>query len=923
MTNTGGNMMKKNLFHVKIYRAAIILSMIVILTHSPAYAAPGDVLWKYKTDGQVNSSPVLAADGTVYVGSSDKKLHAIAPDGSSKWTYTTGGETLSAPAVAADGTVYVGNTDNSFYAVNSDGTLKWSYRTSGAVTSSPVIGADGTVYIGSEDKTVYAFNSLGTLIRKYSLNGSISYSSPAVGLDGTQYIGSMNNNIYAVKSNGSFLWLQPYETGGGVTSSPALMPDGTVIVGSRDGYLYAVKADGTLKWKYQTDEAIDQSSPAAGSDGTIYIGSWDNCLHAVNPATGEVKWKFKGAEGTYGMVSSPSVGAGGTIYIGSTDTYLYAVGSDSKENWRCKTEGAIISSAAVGADGTVYVGSQDGYLYAVEGDLEWQYAEYVSPSAGYADSHWPKFGQNNFNLHRSPAFHLAVPDTKMFSGKPGSVSITLGNFKSESIRTVQTTITFDKNIIEVTDATAADGILASGYTFDETIYNDTGKVVIKFTAPAESYVTGEGALVTLQLKGKVSEGMTNLTVTQTKINDFFIGGKSGSVQVSPQYTVSGNVSYFGNKGPVPNVSLTLTGAETYTTATDEQGNYVLTVPAGDYTLTASKSDQLKGLSALDASRILQYALGKTSLNCYQQIAGDVNKDSQITETSGDAAVAAVCSGKRDIVAECEMNSEGSQWAFAADAIETCETWPPISYSAVKTYTALNADKTAQNFTAMLIGDVTGNWYDKNKASGKKRAVSKDIRSSGDIEAAFGSNLKLPLVLNPGGTSLEIEGIDIVVQFDKTALDLADVTLAGGALEASHLNLVKGQGLAAIKIYGDTKTVVSESKTIAFLNFHVIGSADSVSQVLLKTFEQNETAATGGFEIKGSLATEVNVTIKKYDLGDVNHSKSLDLRDAVLALKAAAGMNESGVYTDADVNGDMKIGLAEAVYILGAIAAPAP
>jgi len=101
------------------------------------------------------------------------------------------------------------------------------------------------------------------------------------------------------------------------------MPDGTVIVGSRDGYLYAVKADGTLKWKYQTDEAIDQSSPAAGSDGTIYIGSWDNCLHAVNPATGEVKWKFKGAEGTYGMVSSPSVGAGGTIYIGSTDTWSH------------------------------------------------------------------------------------------------------------------------------------------------------------------------------------------------------------------------------------------------------------------------------------------------------------------------------------------------------------------------------------------------------------------------------------------------------------------------------------------------------------------------------------------------------------------------------------------------------------------------
>ncbi len=916
-------MKRKKLSDVRICTAAAILSMIVILTHLQVYADPGDVLWKYQTGGQVNSSPVLAADGTVYVGSQDKKLYAIAPDGSLKWTCTTGGEIVSAPAVAADGTVYVGSTDNSFYALNpDDGISKWSYRTGDALTSSPVIGTDG-VYIGSKDNTIYAFNSAGTIIHRYALNGSISYSSPVIGSDGTLYIGSVNNNVYAIKSGGSFLWFQPYTTGGGVTSSPALMPDGTVIVGSWDDYLYAIKPDRTLKWKYQTGGAIDQSSPAVGSDGTIYIGSWDNYLHAVNPATGELKWKFKGTEGDFGFVSSPSVGAGGTVYIGSTDTYLYAVSSDSKEKWKCKTEGAIISSAAVGADGTVYVGSQDGYLYAVEGDLEWQYAEYVSPSAGYANSHWPKFGQNNFNLHRRPAFHLTAPDTKMFSGTPGSVTITLGNFKSEAIRTVQATLSFDKTIVDVTAADAADGILAKGYLFEETVDNDTGKVVVKFTAQAEPYVMEEGALVTLQLKGKVSEGTTNLTFTQIKINDFLIGGKNGSVQITPQYNISGNITYFGNKGPVPNVTMTLIGTETYTDATDEQGNYLFTVPAGDYTLAASKSDQLKGLSALDASRILQHARGKTALNCYQQTAGDVNKDGQITVT-GDAVAAAECSGRRDIGTECEMNTERSQWTFAAEPIETCETWPPISYPSTRSYTSLNADQTGQDFTAMLIGDVTGNWPDRNKASGKKRLISKDSRTSGDIEAAFGGELKLPLVLNPGGTSLEIEGIDAVVQFDKTALDLSDVTVAGGALEASYLTPpVKGEGIAAIKIYGDTKIALSESKAIAFLNFNVIGAAASVSQVLLKTFEQNETAATGGFEIKGSLATEVNVTIKKYDLGDVDHSKSIDLRDAVLALKAAAGMNETGIYTDADVNGDMKIGLAEAIYILGAVAGSAP
>lgn len=910
--------MRKKLFDTKICTAAAILSMIIIWTHLQADAAPGDILWKYQTGGQVNSSPVLAADGTVYVGSKDGKLHAIAPDGSFKWTYATGGETLSAPAVAADGTVYVGSMDDNFYAINSDGGFKWSYHTSGDISSSPVIGAEGTVYIASSDKTIYALNAAGTLKGTYSVGGSISYSSPALGLDGTLYIGSTNNNVYALKSNGISLWFKPFAAEKGITSSPALMPDGSLVVGSRDGYLYAVESDGTLKWKYQSGGAIDQSSPAAGSDGTIYIGSWDNCLHAVNPSTREVKWKFKGAEGSYGMVSSPSVGAGGTVYIGSTDNYLYAVGSDGVERWKCKTEGSIISSAAIGIDGTVYVGSQDGYLYAVEGDLKWQYEEYVSPSAGYANSHWPKFGQNNFNLRRSPEFHLTAPDKKMFFGTPNSVTITLENFKSEAIRSVQVALSFDKTIVEVTDAAAADGILAKAYLFEKTVDNNTGKVVVKFTAQTEPYVMGEGALVTLQLKGKVSEGLTALTFTQIKINDFLIGGKNGSIQVSPQYTVSGNVSYFGNKGPVPNVSLTLTGAEAYTAATDEQGNYQFTVPAGDYTLTASKSDQLKGLSALDASRILQHVLGKTALNCYQQIAGDVNKDGQ--ESDAESSAAAECSGRRDIGSECQMNSDNSQWVFAADTIESCETWPPLVYTSVKTYTSLNADQSGQNFTAMLLGDVTGNWYEKNKTSGRD---SKSVRASADIEAVFGAELKLPLALNPGGTSLEIEGIDAVVQFDKTALELSDVTLAGGALEANHLTLVKGEGLAAIKIYGDTKTALSESDTIAFLNFNVIGAGDSVSQVLLKTFEQNEIAATGGFEISGGLATEVNVTIKKYDLGDVDHSKSLDLRDALLALKAAAGMNESGIYSDADVNGDMKIGLAEAIYVLGAVAGSAP
>ena len=51
------------------------------------------------------------------------------------------------------------------------------------------------------------------------------------------------------------------------------------------------------------------------------------------------------------------------------------------------------------------------------------------------------------------------------------------------------------------------------------------------------------------------------------------------------------------------------------------------------------------------------------------------------------------------------------------------------------------------------------------------------------------------------------------------------------------------------------------------------------------------------------------------LGDIDHSGIVDLGDAILALKILAGIVTGQTYTDADIDGDGKIGLAEVLYIL--------
>ena len=77
-------------------------------------------LWAFETGGGVYS-PAIGSDGTVYIGSTDKKLYAInGKNGAKLWESETGDYVWSSPAIGSDGTVYVGSWDNMLYAIKTD-----------------------------------------------------------------------------------------------------------------------------------------------------------------------------------------------------------------------------------------------------------------------------------------------------------------------------------------------------------------------------------------------------------------------------------------------------------------------------------------------------------------------------------------------------------------------------------------------------------------------------------------------------------------------------------------------------------------------------------------------------------------------------------------------------------------------------------
>src|SRR5678815_1305406 len=183
--------------------------------------------------------------------------------------FRTGGSVLASPSVARDGTIYVGSYDRNLHAVNPDGTLKWSFPvpppiniffgTYTGIYGSPVVGPDGTVYVAAENGRLHALNPTNGMQKwEYPTNykENAIYSDPALAADGTIYFAF-------------------YESG---SRGPAA------------DHFVALNPDGTKKWSYQLPDSIF-SDPVVGLDGTIYVGCDNGRLYALNP-DGTPKWEF-------------------------------------------------------------------------------------------------------------------------------------------------------------------------------------------------------------------------------------------------------------------------------------------------------------------------------------------------------------------------------------------------------------------------------------------------------------------------------------------------------------------------------------------------------------------------------------------------------------------------------------------------------
>jgi eukaryotic-like serine/threonine-protein kinase len=268
-------------------------------------AAKPVLLWKFKTNGPVVSSPVIN-NGTVYVGSLDSSLYALdLSTGKLKWRMPSGGAIRSSVCISGKW-LYQLSSDGLLCRMDIDsGMVKGVFHTmNGSMgdhqndyadyfTSTPVI-VDSTIFFGSGDK-IYAISITDGYLRWTYQTGGLVHTTPAI-MKNLLYAGSFDGYLYAVDiKTGGLAW-KFKTTGissfpkGEVTGNPVVAGQ-MVIAGARDFNLYAVDARGGFTcWMKQFPAGW--ALPVMVNDSVIYVGtSDDRSLFAFDLRNGREVWK--------------------------------------------------------------------------------------------------------------------------------------------------------------------------------------------------------------------------------------------------------------------------------------------------------------------------------------------------------------------------------------------------------------------------------------------------------------------------------------------------------------------------------------------------------------------------------------------------------------------------------------------------------
>ena len=299
-------------------------------------------------------------------------------------------------------------------------------------------------------------------------------------------------------------------------------------------------------------------------------------------------------------------------------------------------------------------------------------------------------------------------------------------------------------------------------------------------------------------------------------------------------TVTFGVTAQGIK-PMSNVTLSAVGDPQVMTTTNAMGFYQLMgLGSGAYTVNPTKTGDVNGISGFDAALIAQHVAGLTTLSLNQQSAADASNNGSVS--GFDAALTAQYSAGIP-----NVSSVAGTWKFL----------PPN-----RSYPSNQTDQTNQDYEAVLVGDVSGNWIQPSVFVQQESIFDLLMKNLGTDGYVGGVRVSLANEIQPftEGEKVtvpimveELSGrnflsYDFEIAFDPDLLEPnpENVVVATQTL-SEQMNIVTNSSQAGkLRVTAFGTRALEGNGVLLLLQFRIKDRSKSASPVLeFKTFQFNE------------------------------------------------------------------------------------
>lgn len=298
----------------------------------------------------------IVADGRIYVGGSDDRLHAYdAETGVELWSGPSEGVLFANAGAFSDGLVFASATSEPLRAYDAEtGVVVWSAPENSIFRASPTVDS-GVVYATSFDGILSAFDAAsGAHLWSTAEACCVFDQAPAV--DGGRVFQMRTNGTLTAyhASTGTELWTIVAFSAGSVTAA-----NGRVLFGNTPDVVAVDQATGEELWRTPVFDTATNGSPAV-ADGRVFVQTAS--LVALDEETGAVLWSVPVA-GSAGV----SV-ANGVVYAAEGNGVFGAYGAADGTRLGSVSQpgcsGTCSTSIPVPVDGTLLLASPDSGLRA-------------------------------------------------------------------------------------------------------------------------------------------------------------------------------------------------------------------------------------------------------------------------------------------------------------------------------------------------------------------------------------------------------------------------------------------------------------------------------------------------------------------------------------------------------------------------------